>query len=89
MKADDVAWSIACEIGEDAKRVFIERAFLGKRVIAGRKEWRVHRPPAHDQINHQSQRRLIKEPTAHRKEKLLAPRGVAKEHRRDGVHVEE
>ena len=57
-------------------------------IASGKKRW-VHGPPAHDQIHEQSQRRLVKEPAAHGKEQLFAPARVAKQHGRDGIHIEE
>ncbi len=58
-------------------------------MIARREKGRIHGPPAHDQIHKQSQRRLVKKPAAHRKEKLLAPARLAKKHRRNRIHIEE
>ncbi len=71
------------------KGKFIERTFLGKRMIAGCEKRRIHGKPTHDQVDDQTQRVLVEEPSAHGKVELFAPFGPAKEHRGNGVHVEE
>src|SRR5688500_20183443 len=48
MKADDVAWPSARQIGKNTKRILVEYTLLRQRMIASRKEWRIHRPPTHD-----------------------------------------
>ena len=89
MKPDDVAGSRARQVRQQTKRELIKRTLLRDRMIARREERRIHGPPTHDQVYKQPQRRLVKEPSAHGKEKLFAPFRQAKEHRRHGVHIEE
>src|SRR5438045_8411071 len=89
MKSDDVAWSSARQVCEHAERVLVKRPLFRNRLIAASEEWRIHGPPAHNQIHEQPQRRLIEEPAAHGKEQLLAPFRLTKEHSRDSIHIEE
>src|SRR5687767_1486698 len=89
MKTNHVTGAFAANLSETSHRILVEGTFLRHWLSASDKERRVHRPPTHDQIHEHAEWILIIKTAAHRKEKLLPPGCLAKQRRRNHVHVEE
>src|SRR5438552_8874409 len=49
MKTNYVTGVLGAKLGEATHWIFIKLAFLGHRISSGHKEWRIHRPPTHDE----------------------------------------
>src|SRR5262252_8038624 len=89
MKPNHVARAFATELYQPAHRVLVKRASLRQRIFSRHKEWRVHGPPSHDEVHKHAQQTLIVKASPHGKEKLLAPFRLAKQGRRDHIHIKE